>query len=86
MDLKQALQAAKDFMTYGEPGAAAGSFEPIKATYNKEKNVWVVICHFHNIPIISPLYKRDFSQKTAKVEIHASSWEIVGYEVLEIKG
>jgi len=73
MNLRQALRVADKFVIYGEPNGTTGSFEPMKAAFNEEKKIWVVICHFT---------ASDFIVRTVKVEIDDASEEIVGYEVL----
>jgi len=73
MDLRTALRKARYFVIYGEPNGDTGSYEPLKATYNEEEDVWVVTC----------AYTVNGAERTAKVEIDDDSKEIVGFEVLE---
>ena len=72
MNLRRALNVARKFVIYGEPNGRTGSFEPIKANYDDEKDVWVVICQ----------YITGSTRRTAKVEIDDDSEEIIGFEVL----
>jgi hypothetical protein len=72
VNLRRALTVASKFVIYGEPNGRSGSFEPLKATYNEEDDVWIVICQ----------YVKDSYRRTAKVVIDDDSEEIVGFEVL----
>lgn len=70
MNVKQALLAARKFIIYGTPYGDSGSFEPLKATYDDNKEAWEVVCQF----------TRNNKLRTAKVEIDANSEEIIGFE------
>lgn len=73
MNVRKALQVAREFVIWGEPNGDWFSYEPLKATYDDEEGVWVVKCR----------YTTGDEPRTAIVEIDDESEEIVGFEVLE---
>ena len=71
-NIKEVLRAAKTFVVFGEPNGDLGSYEPLKATYDDEKEIWEVKCK----------YTVSDKERIAMLKIDDSSEEIIGFEVL----
>jgi len=74
-DAESAFRRAWQFVIYGMPYGDLDSFEAVEATYDEERNLWVVTCNF----------KKKGVPKQAKLEIDKLTGSIKGYKLLLTK-
>lgn len=76
MDLRGAMVIAKNYITYGEPNATLGSFEPLKGVYNEKNSRWEITCRYE------VGYGSEKRIRTARVTIDNEKGQILAFEVL----